>query len=209
MSLEEREQALLRLVSDYEAAECRAILETARADVARALSLAHRQARARLHERVMSERSNARARIQAIRAERETRRRASVEQANARLLEVAGPRLRRTLEARWQNPETRRHWIWFALAQAARSLPAAVWTIRHPPDWDARERAEVEARISAASGHVPRWLADDRLRAGLTIESRGALLEASLDGLLGDRSRLDARLLALIAAARVAPGASS
>lgn len=206
MSLEEREQALIRLVDDYEAAECRDILATARADVARRLSLTHRQARALLHERVMAERSNARARIQAIRAERETRRRASVEHANARLLELAWPRLRRTLQARWQDPETRRHWIRFALAEAGRALPAAVWTIRHPPDWDAREREETAERISTQSGHAPRWLPDDGLAAGLAIESQGAILDASLDGLLGDRQRLEARLLALVAAA---PGASS
>lgn len=209
MSLQEREQALIRLVDDYAAAECRDILATARADVARRLSLTHRQARARLRERVMAERSNARGRIQAIRAERETRRRAGVERANARLLELAWPRLRRTLEARWRDPETRRRWIRFALTEAARALPAAVWTIRHPPDWDARERDEVAARIRAQSGHAPEWLAEDRLRAGLTIESRGAILDAGLDGLLGDRRRLEARLLALVAAAHSDSGAPS
>lgn len=209
MSLEEREQALIRLVDDYEAAECRSILAAAQADVSRRLSLTYRQARARLHERVLAERSNTRGRIQAIRAERETRRRAGVERANARLLELAWPHLRRTLEARWQDPETRRRWIRFALTEAARALPAAVWTIRHPPDWDARERDEVAARISAQSGHAPRWLPDDGLAAGLAIESRGAILDAGLDGLLGDRRRLEARLLALFAAARGDSGAPS
>ncbi|MBK1719617.1 hypothetical protein [Thiocystis violacea] len=198
MNQEERERALLKLVSDYQEGECQTLLEAARAEAGRLLSLAYRQARARLHARVVAERANARERVHAVRAERETRARAGVERANARLLELAWPWLREALVARWREPESRRHWIRFARLQAERSLPPGVWTIRHPPDWASSERMELASRLTGETGRPPRFLADGALRAGLVIEVAGASLDISLDGLLRDRPRLEARLLALM-----------
>ena len=56
---------------------------------------------------------------------------------------------------------------------------------------------------------VVRYVERNALRAGLVIESAGAVLDASLDGLLSARRRLEARLLALLSAARADDGASS
>ncbi len=198
MNLTDREQALIALVRDYQADECRAILETARAEAGRLTADAYRRERARLHARVVAERANARARIQAVRAERDTRARASCERANAKLLALAWPRLLVALQARWLDPRMRRAWIGAALEQARASLPQGRWTIRHPPDWDATERAEVSARLSQDLGQAPAFLSDGRLRAGLAIKSQDAMLDISLDGLVHDRRRLEARLLALM-----------
>jgi hypothetical protein len=49
-------------------------------------------------------------------------------------------------------------------------------------------------------GRALRFLADPGIAAGLIIEGGAAVLDASLDGLLADRQRLEARLLALLAA---------
>ena len=157
----------------------------------------------------MAERANARNQIQSIRAERETRARAGVERANVRLLELAWPRLRAALESRWLEAESRRQWIRQTRRLARRALPAGVWTVRHPPDWAAAERLEFSSRLTVELGRAPRFLADGALRAGLVIESAGAVLDASLDGLLSARRRLEARLLALLSAARADDGASS
>lgn len=198
MNLADREQALIALVRDYQADECRAILETARAEAGRLTADAYRRERARVHVRVIAERANSRARIQAVRAERDTRARASGERANANLLELAWPRLLVALQARWLDPGMRRAWIGTALEQARASLPTGRWTIRHPPDWAATERAEVAARLSQDLGQTPVFLSDGALRAGLAIKSQDALLDVSLEGLVHDRRRLEARLLALM-----------
>ena len=199
MKLEDRVQGLLGLVRDYEARECREILAGAQAEVRRLLAETYRRERARLHERVVSERANARSRILAVRAERDTRIRSSSERANARLLELAWPRLRTQLQSRWSAPQTRRVWIGTALSQALAVLPSGRWTVRHPPDWPATERAELRARLESVLGQAPSFLSDGGLIWGLIIEAEGALLDASLDGLLRDRGRIEARLLALLA----------
>lgn len=199
MSLEDRADVLIALVRDYQASECREILEAARVEARRQVADAYRRERARLHARVISERSDARARIQAVRAERDTRIRASGERANARLLELAWPLLSSALETRWRAPTTRRLWIGSAIEQARAALPPGHWTIRHPPDWPATERGELSSLIHRDLGASPTFLADDALSGGLVIEGQGVSLDVSLEGLLHDRRRLEARLLALMA----------
>ncbi|NEV61846.1 hypothetical protein [Thiorhodococcus minor] len=199
MSLEDRAAVLIGLIEEYERKECAEILAEAQDEAARQLAEAYRRQRRRLHERVLAERADARARIQAVRAERDTRMRASAERANSRLLALAWPRLESALEARWQDPRTRRIWIGSAIEQARLSLPAGRWTLRHPPTWPATERAEIGARIRRDLGQSPTFLSDGALVCGLIIESQGALLDMSLEGLMRDRGRLEARLLALLA----------
>lgn len=199
MSLEERAAVLIALIEEYERKECSEILAEAREESKRQLADAYRRQRRRLHERVMTERADARARIQAVRAERDTRLRASAERANGCLLALAWPRLESALKRRWEEPKTRRIWIGSAIEQARLSLPAGRWTIRHPPAWAATERSEVGARIRRDLRQSPTFLSDGALICGLIIESHGALLDVSLEGLMRDRGRLEARLLALLA----------
>jgi vacuolar-type H+-ATPase subunit H len=199
MNTDERERRLLVLIEDYQAAECRTLLEDARSEATALVSEAWRRARAQLHERLVSERANARSRLQAARAEHETRLRASGDRANARLLELAWPCLRQALVARWAVPRSRRIWVDHAVARARQRLPVGLWTLRHPPDWAASEWAPLEAQLTNALDRAPHFRADGALTAGLVIEADGAVLDASLDGLLRDRRRIEARLLALLA----------
>jgi hypothetical protein len=199
MSVDEREAGLLKLIETYRDSERRALLDATRAEARALVARAYREGRARLHERATTERANARARIQAARAERDTRARAGGERANARLLALAWPRLRAELQARWSDPAGRRDWGERAVAEARRLLPAGVWTIRHAPGWDPLEWRALAAELTVALGNAPRLVSDGRLEAGLTVACGGTLLDASLDGLLQDRNRIEARLLALLA----------
>jgi hypothetical protein len=206
MNLDERESGLLALIEGYRDAECRALLDAARAEAAALLARTWRAERARLHARVVAERAAAQARIQAARAEQDTCTRALVEQANARLLADAWPRLCERLRARWSSADDRRDWARGALTQAQRVLPAGAWTLRHAPGWEEAERRPLTAGLAAALGHEPRCIADPRLAAGLVIERGTAQLDASLAGLLADRARLEARLLGLLAVGTAGPG---
>ncbi|EXJ14132.1 hypothetical protein [Imhoffiella purpurea] len=200
MNLEERTQGLLDLVLEYRERECRAILDAARADAAHLLRDTYGRERARLHDVVLSERRDARARIQAIRAERDTRLRARSEGVQTHLLELAWPRLRSALESCWEDPGRRQRWTRSAAAQARAVMPLGTWRVRHPPDWAAGERRAMSEWILGQGLALPQFLADGVLRAGLLIQCGDALLDASLDGLLRDRRRIEARLLALLAA---------
>lgn len=193
----ERERGLLQLIEDYRDDECRRIIGKARAEAAERLRQTYRTQRALLHQRVVDERGRARARIHAARAELETRERSQGDLANARLLARAWPKLQVALRQRWKVAETRGQWVSHYLDYAIKVLPRGRWTIRHAPEWGETERAGAAERLQQAIGHQPAFHVDGGIEAGLIIACTGAVLDASLTGLLADRTRLEARLLAL------------
>jgi hypothetical protein len=200
MRLEERERRLLTLVDEYLERESHEILDGARRESAELVRRAYRSARQRLRERVVAERSRALARVQAARAERVTRERRASEQTSVDLLAAAWPLLRARLLASWGDPERRRRWATHYLREALRVLPRGQWTVRHAPDWAPEEQQAAVAELGDALPQPPRFRSDGGITTGLVIESGGAMLDASLEGLLRDRARLEARLLALIEA---------
>lgn len=197
MNLSDREHELLRLVEAYRDDECRRIIDEARAEATELVRQTYRKERAHLHQRVVDERGRARTRIQAARAERETRERSQGDLANARLLIRAWPNLRDALLQRWRVAETRGQWVSHYLDYAVEVLPKGRWAIRHAPEWSETERSGLAAALQRSVGHRPVFDADGDIEAGLIAECAGAVLDASLDGLLADRTRLEARLLAL------------
>jgi hypothetical protein len=199
MSLEERERALLRLVVEQRDEACRRLFAEAEEAATEILRETHRKERAHLHKRVVDERARIQARIQAIEAERVTRERRQQARSSAGILEQAWPLLRQGLERRWQDAEGRQQWVERCVQEALGALPAGPWTLRHPPGWPAAEEQAVREELTRALGVEPQLRSDSAIEAGLIIDSGGACLDASLNGLLGDRPRLEARLLALLA----------
>ncbi len=197
MKTQEREQALLRLIEQYRDQACRQLRDAARARASELIRRAYAKARVTLHQRVLAERSRAQGIIQVAEAERATRLRRRGEQRDAAVIDAAWPRLREAMLARWSAAETRRIWVDTHLTQALALLPPGQWRVRHAVDWPLDERAEATARIEVVSGRPPVLSADPQIPAGLILASARAVLDASLDGLLRDRERIEARLLAL------------
>jgi hypothetical protein len=199
MTLEERELALLKLVADQRDEACRRALAEAEQKARETLRQTHRKERAHLHRRVLDERARIQARIQAVEAERVTRERREQARASARVLEEAWPLLQLGLRQRWQDAEGRRAWVARCVREAVGSLPAGAWTLRHAPGWSSAEQQAVREALGRLLGVEPQCRGDADVEAGLIIESGGASLDGSLQGLLADRQRLEARLLALLA----------
>ncbi len=86
-----------------------------------------------------------------------------------------------------------------SLRDAARALPAGPWTVRHAAGWPTAEQQTVRDALGRELGVEPHLRTEPDIAAGLVIDSGGAVLDASLDGLLADRPRLEARLLAILA----------
>lgn len=200
MNLAERQRGLLRLVADYREQECRRLLAAAREEAAEIRRQSFRKQRAYLHNYVLAERSRARAEIQAARAEQRTRERGVSERRSLELLQAALPMLRERLLQRWRVPEQRRRWTETYLHRALDLLAHGGWTVRHAAEWHDGERAELRAELTEILGQEPSFRCETAIEAGLIVESGGAVLDASLRGLLQDRTRLEARLLALLAA---------
>jgi hypothetical protein len=208
MNTEERERALLKLVQDECEKTCRQLLAEA-AERADAIKRdAHRRERGLLHQRIDAERRRAHGLLRAAAAGRATAERRRGEQADARLIAAAWPRLRAHLAERWADAEGRARWVRAALSQARRRLPRTGWIIRHAAGWPESERADALAVIAATHMPAPALRADRGISAGLVIAADGGVLDMSLEGLLEDRAQVQARLLAL-AKARQAGAAAA
>lgn len=203
MTLQSRTQALLDLVEADRAQRCGALLEQARSQAQAALAQARRQARERMRETFAEERERATARIAAAQAELQTRRRLQAQHRAEALLALAWQRLPQVLLARWQDPSQRARWVQAALQSAQARLPEGRWTVRHPPDWPAQERASIVPQLRSRSTGEPALQADPSIVAGLRLAANGNVVDATLAGLLADRDEIGGRLIGLLEAAQV------
>ncbi len=201
MNTQERERALLKLIQEERDKACWRLLAEAAERAAAIKRDAYRRERRLLHQRIDAERRRAQDLLSAATAERATAERRQAEQADAGLIAAAWPRLRAHLADRWARAEDRAVWVGAALAQARRALPRERWTIRHAAGWPEAERAAALAELARHGIPTPALRTDAALSAGVVIAAGGGVLDMSLEGLLQDRARLEARLLALAKAA--------
>lgn len=195
MSLALQTQALLDLVEADRARQCAQILGEAHARADALRTQARAEARARLRQAFESQRHLSRQRLAAAQAQLATQRRLQAQQRTAALLRLAWQQLPGALRARWQQPEARAAWVTEVLDTARIRLPRGPWRIAHAPDWPAAEQQALAPELATANGAAPIFEADARIDAGLKISINGNLIDGTLDGLLGDRATVDARLL--------------
>jgi hypothetical protein len=198
MKVQDQEKALMDLVEEYQETECRHTLEKATEEAARIVSRVYKENRQLLHERVVAERKRAEARIRMAQAELETTRRRHRQQSSLALLKKGWQQLKPRLELRWQDLALRKQWVDVVLRGALETLPRRNWIIRHPPGWDEQEQKAVVTELANQLETSPLFESEQRIHAGLIIESDGNRLDATPDGLLTDRDALEARLLALL-----------
>jgi hypothetical protein len=195
MTLDRETQALLDLVEADRARRCGEILDAARRRAADTLQLAHADARERMRQAFVEERERTAARIGSAKANLQTRRRVDTQQRAAALLAAGWRQLPEALVARWHDAARRAAWIATILDAARAALPRGTWRITHPAGWDAAERDALAATLTGELGTAPRMIASDLVRAGLSIAADGNVVDGTLDGLLGDRREIGARLL--------------
>jgi len=194
--LDAQSQRLLQLVEDYREQRCRTLVDRAEQQSRELLGQARHDALERVREAIAAERARGRERIDTAQARQQTRRRQREQEQTLAALEQAWPQLEAALQARWQSTQTRRVWVEATVNQALHTLPGHPWTVAHPPGWDPQELEPLAAAIEKHCGEAPRMHAEETLPAGLRLCCNGACVDASIAGLLADRVRITARLLA-------------
>lgn len=187
-------QALLDHIRSESERECGEITQRADAEVRRLLRAARHDAREHVRHALAAQRGEAEAQCTAARAAADTRLRRRRQQLARRTLDQAWPLLEQALIARWRDPQARALWVRAALDTAGRRLPGRHWSVAHPSDWRIEE-GETLLRDPAREVDA-RWQPDAALSAGLRIESDGAFVDASLQGLLVRRAQIEGWLLA-------------
>ena len=105
--------------------------------------------------------------------------------------------LQQQLTQSWQQTDTQERWLSTALKQATNVLPHAAWIIHHPSSWSPDEN-NFSQQVEQQTGYTPTFKAEENLNAGVRISYESAYVDASLDGLLFDRSRIESMLLAIV-----------
>jgi Asp-tRNA(Asn)/Glu-tRNA(Gln) amidotransferase A subunit family amidase len=192
-------QHLLDVVAKHRDEQCAAIQANAEAEAKVLLHTAWREARVRLHNDTVETRQRIESALASHEAQQQTRHRQQRQARDEALLAAAREALRTALLARWLQPASRQQWCEALVDAAAATLEAREWVVEHPTDWPVSEHEALLARIKSRSGKTPRLQAHAGISAGLRICAGSTCMDATLDGLLHDRARIDAELLALCA----------
>jgi hypothetical protein len=187
-------RALLDLVEADRVNQCDAIARET-AQTARALLReARHTARARLGDAMKTERRRLRDRLSSLDAALATESRLHAQRHLRVLLDEAWRRLPVALEARWQDPATRREWTRHIFACARRELEPGDWSLVHAPGWPGDERRAAIDELAAAGYALVEVTQDAGMRAGLKVRCGYNVLDGTLHGLLADRNAIGARM---------------
>jgi vacuolar-type H+-ATPase subunit H len=177
---------------------CAKALGEARTQAKQIVRPAFQEARLRVRNVLTEERGLLQKRIQAAQARLRAARLQRRDRDQERLLRLACEQLVQTLTDRWRDPPSRRQWVAALLEDGIDRLPPEGWRIRHPEGWNGEELEAARAYLEGRGVRSPAFTRDGDLRAGLCIHLDGVVLDGSVAGLVSDRRRIEARLLALM-----------
>ena len=196
-ALDNKVKHLLDVVTQHRDEKCAAIRVNAQAEARELLRTAWREARERLHNDNVETRRRIEHALASQEAQQKTRARQQRQADDSVLLAAAHSALQAALLQRWQQPASRQQWCEALVNAAVTTLDGKAWTVEHPADWPMSEHDALLQLVNSLCGKMPRLQAKADISAGLRICAGGTCMDATIDGLLRDRERIDAELLAL------------
>jgi len=195
--LQAQTEALLQRVAREKESRTAAIRDAAAEQAHSVVARARQEARARLRQAIDEERRQ----IERLLAERKAALDTAVrraDQADLRnLIARAWQQLPQAVTSRWQDDESRAAWIRAACDYAARSLRTqAPCTVELDPQTDPQAGRIATACLTESHFTPVEVLTVAGLGAGLRIRSGGACVDATVNGLLASRERVESELLA-------------
>src|SRR5512137_196490 len=197
MNLEQRTAALLELVDQYRARRFAELLEPAQAEARQVVRAALAEARRRVHTAIVEERKRYALEVSAVEAALATDRRLFQQRHAVQLLDTAWHELRARLVARWDAAPTRTQWVRSYLQRALRSVPCASggWRIQTHPAWNEGERGHWLEQLRIDGVSQVAFETAPAISAGFRVVSGNNILDATIEGLLADRTQLEGKLL--------------
>jgi len=187
---------LLGVVVENREKRCQAVRDKAHQQAADITGQAYKRGRARLHRHVDELREKYRLKVTSATARNQTLLRQQHHKEERAILDIAWPMLRSAMTALWQQQETRCQWIESAVETAKQRLRQQGWHIEHPPDFSKEDRECIERMLTV--DHKPELSACEDIEAGIRIRLDGAVIDATLAGLLRQRRAIEARMIARI-----------
>lgn len=194
MSIARALTALLEVVDRDRQTRCETLLAEAQAAADALLAAARADSRRRLRSSVKAERAHTATLAAAARARLEAAQR-QAQHAQARQAIAAGAeRLPEALRAIWRDGARRRRWLASAVQGAARRLPLKDWRIEFPPTLPRDDLEWLRQEAEALGVGKACCQAEPGIDAGITIRVGNASFDATVSGLLADRTLVDGRL---------------
>jgi len=191
-------QHLQNVVEHHRATACEKIQLQARTKSHELISKAHENARRRMHEDNVETREKENRQLASAVAQIQTQKRLARQQSDEELLRTSWKLLKESLERQWQQADTRKQWLDNLIGQALATLVSQHWRIEHPVDWAAEERTALQIRLQEQLGHSPEMDAVTDISAGLRLCTEGTCVDGTTDGLMHERTRIEALMLAAI-----------
>lgn len=190
-------QHMLELIDEFRQDQSSSILNEAGKQARAVVKQAYADGRAQLHHNVMKDRNRVREAITSAQAQRDTHIRQQQQQADKSSLQKAWILLENQLIQSWSQTRAQNQWLEMTLNQAANMLPHGNWTIYHPTTWTTAQ-SNFDQQIEQHISHKPVFKSDSAIKVGIRICHDSACVDATLEGLLHDRSRIESMLLAVI-----------
>ncbi|KPJ82474.1 MAG: hypothetical protein AMJ58_01010 [Gammaproteobacteria bacterium SG8_30] len=175
---------------------CTRLREEATERSSRLVQEARHRARMRVKEAVAEKRLRVREHCRRVQAEVDAKQRdrrfVELTEQLARGLQL----LPDVLAERWQVDEARAAWCRQVLEDAAAALGGGRWRIDLAPGTSPAERETLAHDAARLAGEAAEIFEDGGAQAGLRISRDGACYDGTVDGLLADRMRVQAALLA-------------
>ena len=189
---------LLGVVLENREQRCTDVSENTHAQAQEILKLAHTRVRARLQRHILILREKYRTSISAAQARNHILIRQRNQKADSVCLETAWPILREALLTLWKAPESRLLWINAAISNASSTLLGTDWRIEYPRDFTDEENELLKQLLRDKYGRDPELAAGNDIEAGIRILAHRTVVDATLEGVLQQKSHIEAILIARI-----------
>jgi hypothetical protein len=189
---------LLSVIVENREQRCAEVREQARLHNNEILKQAHTRVRERVHHHVIMLREKYQERISAAQARNQTLIRQQHQLADKEFLETAWPLLREALMALWREPASRARWIDTAIADAASIFLQQNWCIEHPLSLNDEEKKHLKYDCTDIDISTPELAVSEDIEAGIRIIAGATVFDATLEGLLQQRTAIEAILISRI-----------
>jgi len=189
---------LLGIVVENREKRCEELRESAYQEAREIIKQAHARSRARLRRHIDALREKYRVRVSSAHAHNQTLLRQQHQKTDRAILDIAWPLLREAMLALWKDPDSRRKWLNAAMASATARLREHDSRIEHPLIMSEEELTWIKQHFHQNTGKNPDLVGCDNLEAGIRIISDGTVIDASLEGLLKQKTSIEATMIARV-----------
>lgn len=189
---------LLGVVAENREIRCSEVREKAQEQAKEIIRQAHARGRARMHRHVIAMREKYRLRVASAHARNQTLLRQQHQKEDRAILDIAWPLLREAMLKLWRHPGSRRRWLEAAVATASSSLREHGWIIEHPLDLSKEEKTDIKHGLAHGRHRTPGQTASEDIEAGIRIIAHGTVIDATPDGLLKQKTLIEAAMIARI-----------